>query len=247
MNLDQELREMGDELGRPEVFVVMAMSADGKIATANRAVQTFGSRRDHDRLMRLRSTADAVLCGSHTVNTAPYDLGPGDDYWRCQRSANGLSEYNLRIIVSGRGTLSPAAEIFRHTFSPIIVLTTDRCPPENRDAILQMTPHVISCGDEAIDWDRAFQWLRHKWGVRRIACEGGGELNDQMFRGGYVDELYLTWIPCLVGGQNAPTIAEGEGIDALGNAASFHLVNLETHDTEVFLDFRSGERDRRMD
>lgn len=243
MNLELESGEGGNEPVRPEVFVVMAMSADGKIATANRAVQTFGSRRDHDRLMRLRATADAVLCGSHTVNTAPYDLGPGDECWRSQRIANGLSEFNLRIIVSGRGSLSPAAEVFRHTFSPIIVLTTDQCPSENRDAILRMTPHVISCGKEAIDWDRAFRWLRHKWGVRRIACEGGGELNDQMFRGGYVDELYLTWIPCLVGGQNAPTIAEGAGIDALGSAARFDLVNQEIHESEVFLDFRSVARD----
>ena len=39
----------------------MAMTADGKIATANRAVHSFGSARDLARLYELRATADAVI------------------------------------------------------------------------------------------------------------------------------------------------------------------------------------------
>ena len=42
----------------------MAMTADGKIATANRAVSSFGSARDHEHLLKLRATADAVIPGS---------------------------------------------------------------------------------------------------------------------------------------------------------------------------------------
>ena len=39
----------------PFVLVNMAMTADGKIATANRAVSTFGSQRDHNHLLELRA------------------------------------------------------------------------------------------------------------------------------------------------------------------------------------------------
>jgi hypothetical protein len=46
----------------------MAMTADGKIATANRARFTsFGSKRDLEHLYELRATADAVMCGARTV------------------------------------------------------------------------------------------------------------------------------------------------------------------------------------
>jgi len=38
----------------PFVLVNMAMTADGKIATANRAVSSFGSARDHEHLLELR-------------------------------------------------------------------------------------------------------------------------------------------------------------------------------------------------
>ena len=55
----------------------MAMTADGKIATANRAVSSFGSRRDQDHLLQLRATADAVMAGARTADLNPINLGPG--------------------------------------------------------------------------------------------------------------------------------------------------------------------------
>ena len=51
----------------PFVFINMAVTADGKIATANRAVHSFGSARDLEHLYELRATADAILCGARTV------------------------------------------------------------------------------------------------------------------------------------------------------------------------------------
>src|SRR5690348_13631233 len=104
----------------------MAITADGKIATANRAVSSFGSRRDKDHLLELRATADAVMSGAGTVNAAPVTLGPGPAKYRRMRTRRGLSEYNLRIIASGSGNVNPGAEIFGRKFSPILILTTNR-------------------------------------------------------------------------------------------------------------------------
>ena len=59
----------------PFVFVNMAMTADGKIATANRAVHSFGSQRDLAHLYELRATADAVMCGARTVKISETILG----------------------------------------------------------------------------------------------------------------------------------------------------------------------------
>ena len=61
----------------PFVFINMAMTADGKIATANRAASSFGSRRDQDHLLQLRATADAVMAGARTVDLNPINMGPG--------------------------------------------------------------------------------------------------------------------------------------------------------------------------
>ena len=55
----------------------MAMTADGKIATANRTVSSFSSRRDQQHLLNLRATADAVMAGARTVDLNPITMGPG--------------------------------------------------------------------------------------------------------------------------------------------------------------------------
>src|SRR6187549_674447 len=104
----------------PFVFVNMAMTADGKIATANRAVSSFGSKRDVEHLYELRATADAVMAGARTVDLNPVKLGPGGARFKKLRLQNGLAEYGLRVIVSGSGTINPNAIIFRHRFSPIV-------------------------------------------------------------------------------------------------------------------------------
>ena len=108
----------------------MSMTADGKIATANRRISSFGSKRDHDHLLELRSMADGVMAGARTVDSNAVNLGPGPVKYRALRLRSGLAEYNLRIIISRRGTINPNAEIFKKRFSPIIIITTDLIPPQ---------------------------------------------------------------------------------------------------------------------
>ena len=224
-------------MNRPFVFVTMAMTADGKIATANRAVSTFGSRRDHDHMLELRATADAVMAGARTVDAEPVNLGPGGAKYQRRRLQQGLAEYNIRIIVSGSGTLNPRAEIFQHRFSPIIILTTDRVPAARLRQLRGLADEVWTGGQREIDFPRALAWLRTRWQVRRLACEGGAELNAALFRQRLVDELHLTLCPKIFGGRSAPTIADGPGTPRLAAAAGFQIKSLRRVGTELFAVF----------
>jgi 2,5-diamino-6-(ribosylamino)-4(3H)-pyrimidinone 5'-phosphate reductase len=219
---------------RPFVFVNMAMTADGKIATANRAVSSFGSQRDHEHLLELRATADAVMSGARTVDSAKINLGPGGEKYQRLRLKRGLAEYNLRIIVSGNGSINPAAEIFKHQFSPILVLTTRSAADQVGKSLLHVAD-VISSGDSEINFAAIFWWLRTEHGVKRLLCEGGGDLNDTLFRAGLVDELHLTVCPKIFGGRTAPTIAEGQGFATLPGTANFSLKSARRVGDEMFL------------
>src|SRR5207248_1865832 len=77
----------------------------------------------HERY-RFFTYADAVMSGARTVDLNSVTLGPGSEKYRKMRLRRGLAEYNLRVIVSGSGSIDPTADIFRHRFSPIIILTT---------------------------------------------------------------------------------------------------------------------------
>src|SRR5688572_9782722 len=122
------LPKLGPRLrtGLPFVYLNAAITADGKLAPANRQFVPFTSKRDQDLLFELRTRCDAVMAGARTVDSVQVNLGPGRKKYRDVRIRNGLSEYNLRVVVSGSGTINLRAEIFRHQFSPLIILVTER-------------------------------------------------------------------------------------------------------------------------
>ncbi|HTA95521.1 MAG TPA: dihydrofolate reductase family protein [Verrucomicrobiae bacterium] len=220
------------------MFINMAISADGKIATANRAVHSFGSTRDLQHLYELRATADAVMCGARTVEISQATLGNGGEKFRRQRLKNKRSEYPLRVIVTGSGSIDPAAKLFQKRFSPIIVLTTRRAPAKKLAQLRENADEVRICGDTEINFRTTLRWLFEKWNVKRLLCEGGGELNDALFRAGLVDEVHLTICPKIFGGRNAPTIADGEGFQRLAKAGEFKIVAKKAIKGELFTAFR---------
>jgi riboflavin-specific deaminase-like protein len=223
----------------PYVVVNMAMTADGKTATANRRVGSFGSRRDLVRLYQLRATADAVLCGAATATQPGTVLGPGAARFRRERLRRGLAEYNLRVVVSGAGRIDLDAAVFRRRFSPVLVLTTERAGSPRLAALARVADGVAVCGAAAVDWRAAFAWLRSAWGVRRLICEGGGELNGALFAAGLVDELRLTICPLVFGGRAAPTLADGTGARLLAEAAGLRLASVRRIGVELFCRFQT--------
>lgn len=244
MHASQQLRTQNSKLRagpRPFVLVNMSMTADGKIATANRTVASFSSARDHELLYELRATADAVMSGARTVDLNNYTLGPGAERFRKLRLRHKLAECPLRVIVSGTGSVDHAAEIFRHRFSPILVLTSERASKSALKKLRAVADTVKVTGKDEVDFPTALRWLRAVWNVKRLLCEGGGELNDALFRSGLVDELHLTICPRLIVGRLAPTIADGHGFPQLSGAFQLQLVSMKRSGGELFCVFRRAE------
>ena len=226
----------------PFVYVNFAITADGKIAPANRVFKPFTSKADQELLMELRTRADAVMAGARTVDRYPANLGPGGKTRREKRKRLGFSEYNLRVVVSGAGTLDASAEIFKHRFSPIVVLVSERISRRNLRKLQSLADEVKVCGRDEIDFVKALRWLREKWKVKRLLCEGGGALNEALFRAGVVDELYLTISPVIFGGRDAPTLADGKGIEHLVDATRLKLKSYRRIGDELFLVFKAKKK-----
>lgn len=223
---------------RPFVMINMAMTADGKIATANRRIVHFGSRRDQHHLYELRATADAVMCGARTAEAPGVTMGPGPARFRRQRVQRGLRECHLRVIVSGSGTVNPEARVFASRISPILILTTERAGARRLARLREVADAVQVCGRQRVDFPAALAWLKREWGVKRLLVEGGGELNAALWEEDLVDELHLTVCPYVFGGREAPTIADGPGQPALAEARRLECVSARRRGGEMFWIYR---------
>jgi len=241
----------------PFVLANFAMTADGKTAFANHTFTPFAGKRDQQRMMELRATADAVMSGARTVDLSPATLGTGGAKYRRLRAKRGLRDYNLRIIVSGSGSVDPRARIFKRRSptqtsaiashraadesavaaarSPIIILTTASAGARRLKQLRQLADEVRICGKTEINFRAAFHWLRRKWGVKRLLCEGGGELHGALIRAGLVDELHVTISPRIFGGRTSPTIADGVGFQKLAKAVKLKLKSSRRIGDELFL------------
>jgi 2,5-diamino-6-(ribosylamino)-4(3H)-pyrimidinone 5'-phosphate reductase len=223
----------------PFIFVNIAITADGKIAPANRHFIPFSSKRDQQHLLELRTQADAIMSGARTVDLTGVTLGTGGAKYRRMRLKNGFAEQPVRIVPSGRGTLDPNSEIFKRGSAPLIILTTEAADEHRIKTFRDLADEVKVCGKNRIDFVLAFEWLREKWKVKRLLCEGGGEINAALFEADLVDELHLTISPLtILGGRSAPTLSDGVGIEHLADATKLRIHSKRRIGDELFLIYR---------
>lgn len=221
----------------PYVVINMAMTADAKVATAGREVTTFGSPHDQRALYALRATADALLCGARTVEETGATLGTGSAEHRAARRRAGLAADPVRVVVSGSASLSSDAELWKHPGAPIVVLVDGTAPEAQRERLSRLGAEVwVSPGDR-LDFTAALAWLAERHGIRRLVAEGGGRVNAALLAADRVDELRLTWVPRIFGGQAAPTLADGPLAGSLAEAVRFRLAQVRSVGSERFLRF----------
>ncbi|WP_067484451.1 pyrimidine reductase family protein [Actinomadura hibisca] len=186
----------------------MVASADGAAVHEGRA-GGLGNPNDQRVLQLLRGLADVVIAGAGTVRAEGYGpVRPGPDWheWRGDRPlAPPLA------IVSGALNLDLDAPVFTEAATPTIVLTTEAAG-EARIAAARKRADVVVAGGDRLDWAAALGALAER-GLRRMLCEGGPRVLDQLVTAGLLDELCLTVSPMLVGGDafrilNGPPAAD---------------------------------------
>lgn len=205
----------------------MAMTLDGKIATARGRWSRFGSPADTAHLMELRSRADAILCGAETVRAEDANLSV----------SRGTRQPPLRVVVSGSARLDLRGRLFQAE-GPIVVLTTSRAAASRVAALRKLGVVVHRSRGPQVNLPAAIRWLHSKWKIRRLHCEGGAMLNDALMRAGEVDEIHVTLCPWLVGGLESPTLSEGIGASSLKAMRRFRYHSVRQVENELFVVLR---------
>jgi 2,5-diamino-6-(ribosylamino)-4(3H)-pyrimidinone 5'-phosphate reductase len=77
-------------------------------------------------------------------------------------------------------------------------------------AELEKLATVIVAGKDRVDPVQLMERLG-EMGIRRLMVEGGGTLIASLIAAGVVDEIYTFIGNIVIGGKDAPTLADGEG------------------------------------
>lgn len=218
------------------------MTADGKITTRTLSQVDFTSREDKQYLIRQRALADAVLIGHTTLARDNVRLGIPRPEMREERLARKQSAYPIRVIITNSGRVDPRLNIFQTDFAPIVIFSTIRMPKTTQKTLRQKaTLHLSEAREVDLEW--MLRQLRHEYGVRTLACEGGATLFRSMLERGLIDQLNLTIAPWMFGGADAPTLT-GTSKSFLPKSIRGVLKSMEVVGDECFLTYTFNRRER---
>jgi riboflavin biosynthesis pyrimidine reductase len=205
------------------VRVNMIMSLDGAAAFGGRA-GPLSDTTDQNLLLALRGFADVVLVGAGTVRAEGY--GPvrltGEQFVeRWERW--GVEAAPPIAVVTHTGHL-PASLFANPKQRPILVTTAHlaHAHPELHDHA-----DLLIAGDTGVNVAAAISTLR-AGGMRRILCEGGPTLLDELVANDLVDEMCLTISPTLAA-TAAIDRPGGQGLTAPTRLTLGHVVTVEDY------------------
>lgn len=241
---------------RPHTTVVLAMSADGKIADFERSPARFSSATDRAHLEEQIATSDAVLFGAGTLRAYGTTLRVSHPQLLQQRIQNSLPPQPLQIIASLQANIDSQLPFFRQPvprwllttsvgakqwqgrleFERILICETGSLEDKGDKGKKDNSEFRIQNLEFTINWVDALEQVA-RLGVKRLAVLGGGELVASMLAFEAIDELWLTICPLILGGANAPTPVEGTGFYA-ALAPRLELLSAQIEEQEVFLHYR---------
>ena len=218
---------------RPYVIINVAMSADGKLATRERKQTKISGHDDFVRVDQLRANSDAIMVGIGTVLSDDPSLRIKSEEYASIRKANGKDAHPMRVVIDSMARMPTDGDMFKKGSGRVIIFVSEKAPKENCD-ILKKKAMVIRAGPDFVDLATALDELS-KLGVDQLMVEGGSTLLWSFLSSGLFDEIRTYIGALIIGGKDAPTLADGTGFIDPADFTRLSLKNVERIDDGVLL------------
>ena len=176
--------------GRPFGVLKVAMTLDGKIATASGESQWITSKEARSRTHAIRHSADALLTGSGTILH--------DDPLMTDRSGRQRRRPLIRAVIDRRGRVGPQARIFSESGVVVYTRVPHLNPGPGREVVVGTTDLIEVTKDLAAR------------GVQTTMIECGPDLAFDAIRRGIVDKIVAFLAPRIIGGREIPAFGGEE-------------------------------------
>ena len=215
---------------------ILAMSADGKLTDRSAAPSTFVSQQDQIHLEAQVAEVDAVIFGAGTLRAYGTTLSVRNPALLQARRDRQQQPQPLQIVCSRTADFDPS---YRYFSQPIPRgLITTAAGAKRWQGRSDFEEILVTEMDESLsfEWQDVMGQLETR-GIRKLALLGGGQLVASLLEAGYVDELWLTVCPILLGSTIAPVPVAGNGF-LIANAPRLELLSMNAIESEVFLQYR---------
>ena len=220
---------------RPHTTVILAMTADGKIADYQHSAARFGSANDKTHLEQQVSLADAVLFGAGTLRAYGTTMLVSKPILLQSRIERSQQPQPVQIVVSASGNLDPQWRFFRQPVPRWLITKAEgNLKWQKRSQFERII--VAPESNSPIDWTLTLKQLSDL-GLNKLAILGGGELVASLFTEDLIDELWLTICPVIFGGKSAPTPVGGTGW-LQSQSKHLQLLEVKQVEQELFLHYR---------
>jgi 2,5-diamino-6-(ribosylamino)-4(3H)-pyrimidinone 5'-phosphate reductase len=216
-----------------DVVVNAAMSADGKLSSYERTQIDISGEADFERVDELRAASDAVMVGVGTVLADDPSLTLDSEQRQAARTDRGAPVNPARVVADSRIRTPPDAAVLDEE-AECYLLVSDAAPTDFVASMEEAGATVIAAGENRVDLSAAFAEL-DEHGVEQLLVEGGGEIIYSLFAAGLVDRLSVYVGPLIIGGRDAPTLADGDGFES--DFPELALESVERIDDGVLLEY----------
>jgi diaminohydroxyphosphoribosylaminopyrimidine deaminase/5-amino-6-(5-phosphoribosylamino)uracil reductase len=198
-------------LKRPFVYLKLAMTLDGRIATRRGQSQWITSEESRARVHRLRNAVSAVMVGIGTVIA--------DDPALTARPPEGEGRNPMRVVADSRLRTSLAAELLNEAAPGKVIIACAANPPSKKRKALEAKGASIieTSGKPRTDLVELCRTL-YTQGVTSLMIEGGASLAWGALEAQIVDRCLFFYGPMMVGGVNAASGIGGLGAGTLEEA-----------------------------
>jgi diaminohydroxyphosphoribosylaminopyrimidine deaminase / 5-amino-6-(5-phosphoribosylamino)uracil reductase len=203
--------------GRPFVHLKLAVSLDGKVATATGESRWITGEAARARAHEMRHQYDAIMVGGRTVRA--------DDPLLTDRSGKQRRRPLVRVVIEQYLRTPPESQLAQTTeAAPVIIFACD----DDSDALAELRDRgveVVAQGS-ALDLASVLDDLG-KRSLQSVLVEGGPSLAALLLEAGLVDKVTFFVAPMIIGGQDAPSAIAGAGAEQISEAV--RLERIEVH------------------
>lgn len=212
---------------KPWVTLKVAITLDGKIATADGDSRWVTSESSRQFVQQLRGYHSGICVGKGTV---VYD----DPMLDCRFEGLGNP---VRIIPDSLASISPESRIVRTARQcRTIIAHTDAAPASRLELLNSLGVETLPCLSENGHTDISDMLSRlGEMRIDSILLEGGEELDWSFVEKDLIDEYYVFIAPKILGGKDAKTAVGGAGFPKMADALDISIKDVTPFGPDILI------------